>query len=117
MAMNLRESALSLVGKESPMRSSPTLNLTITDPTERLIVEHALAFARELRQTASNSPDGQVLRNAEAVCLTQGRELLRTALATVLQAEADGVEKKGPRLDAAPADSDATTKAATIANS
>ncbi len=99
------------------MRSSPTLNLTLTDPTERLIVEHALAFARELRRTASSSPDGQVLRNAETVCLTQGRELLRTALATVLQAEADGVEKKGSRPDAAPAGSDATTKAATAANS
>ena len=72
------------------------LTLTITDPTERLLVEQALAFARELRKTASASPDGRVLRNAESFCVVQGREFLRTALATVLQAEADAVEKKVP---------------------
>ena len=97
---------------------SPTpLNLTITDPTERLLVEQALAFARELRRTASASPDGRVLRNAESFRVVQGREFLRTALATVLQAEADAVEKKGSRPGAAPADPAATTKATTTAKS
>ena len=97
---------------------SPTpLNLTVTDPTERLLVEQALAFARELRRTASASPDGRVLRNAESFCVVQGREFLRTALATVVQAEADAVEKKGSRPDAVPAEPDATTKAATTAKS
>lgn len=93
------------------------LNLTIADPTERLLVEQALAFARELRKTASASPDGRVLRNAESFCVVQGREFLGTALATVLQAEADAVEKKGSRPDAARADSAATTKVATAAKS
>ena len=93
------------------------LNLTITDPTERLLVEQALAFARELRKTAASSPDGRVLRNAESFCVVQGREFLRTALATVLQAEADAVENKGSRPDAARADSAATTKVATAAKS
>ena len=97
---------------------SPTpLNLTITDPTERLLVEQALAFARELRKTAAASPDGAVPRNAEAFCLVQGREFLRTALATALRAEADGVEKKGSRPAVAPAEPAATTKAATTAKS
>jgi len=91
--------------------------LTVTDPTERLLVEQALAFARELRKTASASPDGRVLRNAESFCVVQRREFLRTALATVLQAEADAVEKKGFRPDAAPAGPAATTKAATTAKS
>ena len=117
MGMELGESGLPPPGKESPMPSSPTLTPTVPDPIERLIVEQALAFARELRKAASDSPDGQALRNAETVCLTQGREFLRTALATVLQAEADGVEKKGSRPDAAPADPDATTKAATATKS
>ena len=93
------------------------LNLTVTDPTERLLVEQALAFARELRRTASASPDGRVLRNAESFCVVRGREFLRTALATVLHAEADAVEKKGSRPDAAPAEPDATPKAATTAKS
>ena len=91
------------------------LTLTVTDPTERLLVEQALAFARELRKSAS--PDGRVLRNAESFCVVQGREFLRTALATVLQAEADAVEKKGSRPDAAPAGPAATTKVATTAKS
>ena len=93
------------------------LTLTVTDPTERLLVEQALAFARELRKTAAASPDGRVLRNAESFGVVQGREFLRTALATVLQAEADAVEKKGSRPDAAPAEPAATTKAVTTATS
>ena len=72
---------------------TPPLNLTITDPTERLIVEQALTFARELQKTATASPDGLVLHNAEGFCMLQGREFLRTALATVLQAQADAPEK------------------------
>jgi len=92
----------------------PPLTLTITDPTERLLVEHALAFARDLQSTATNALDGQVLRNAERFCLQQGREFLRTALTTVVQAQAEAVEKKGRRPESAPAVRDGTTKAATI---
>ena len=102
-----------MIGKE-PM---PPLTLTITDPTERLLVEQALAFARELRATATNSLDGQVLRNAEGFCLNQGREFLRTALTTVVQAQADAVEKKGRRPASAPAVLDGTTRATTIGKS
>ena len=78
-----------------------------------MIVEQALVFARELQTTATASPDGRVLHNAESVCFLQGREFLRTALETVLQAQADAVEKKGPRPAAAAADRVATTRAAT----
>lgn len=98
------------------MSSSP-LTLTITDPTERLVVEQALAFARELQKTATASPDGRVLHNAESFCFLQGREFLRTTLATILQAQAEAVEKKGSRPAAAPADRVATTRAATTAKS
>lgn len=89
------------------------LTLAITDPTERLIVERALAFARELQATATASPDGRVLHNAESFCFFQGREFLRASLETVLQAQADAVEKKGSRNAGVPAVRVATTKAAT----
>lgn len=92
---------------------SNPLPLTITDPVERLIVERALAFARELQSTATASPDGRVLHNAESFCFLPGREFLRTALETVVQAQADAVEKKGARPAAARAVRVATTKAAT----
>jgi len=95
----------------------PPLTLTITDPTERLLVEHALAFTRDLQATTTNSPDGQVLRNAEGFCLNQGREFLRTALTTVVQAQAEVVEKKGRRPGSVPAVRDETTKAATTGKS
>ena len=93
------------------------LTVTVTDPTERLLVEQVLAFARELQATATNSPDGQVLRNAEGFCLNQGRELLRTALTTVVQAQADAVEKKGRRPGSVRAVPDATTRVATTSKS
>lgn len=94
---------------------TPPQTVTVTDPTEPLLVEQALAFARELRQTAMTSPDGRVLHDAESFCVVQGRKFLRTALATVLQAEADAVEKKGLPPAAARADRVATTKATTPA--
>ena len=93
------------------------LTLTITDPTERLLVEHALTFVRELKTTATTAPDGQVLHNAEAFCLNRGREFLRTALTTAVQAQAEAVEKKGRRPASVPADRDATIKAATTTKS
>jgi hypothetical protein len=95
----------------------PPLTLALTDPTERLLVEQALAFARELRKTAAASPDGRVLHDAESFCLLQGRAFLRTALTTVLQAQAEGVEKKGYRPAAVPVARVATTRVATTAKS
>lgn len=93
--------------------SMPALTLVITDPIERLLVEQALVFARELQTTATNSPDGQVLHNAEVCCLIKGREFLRNALTTVTQAQADAVEKKGHPPAFARAGLAATTKVAT----
>lgn len=71
--MRKRENPSSLTLWEGfPMPSPTPLKLTVTDPTERLLVEQALAFARELRRTASASPDGRVLRNAESFCVVRG---------------------------------------------
>ena len=91
----------------------PPLTLVITDPTERLLVEQALVFVRELQATATNAPDGQVLHQAEGYCLIKGREFLRNALTTVTQAQADAVEKKGHPPASARAGLAVTTKVAT----
>lgn len=50
---------------------------TAENATEALILEQALAYARQLSRTATEAPDGQVLRLAEAFVLDRGRELLR----------------------------------------
>ncbi|AWM37007.1 hypothetical protein GobsT_50970 [Gemmata obscuriglobus] len=84
---------------------------TAENATEALILEQALAYARQLARTATDAPDGQVLRLAEACVLEQGRELLRRSLAIVLQAQAEGGEKKGPRAAPAGAARDAPTRA------
>jgi len=97
--------------------TSQNPSLAIGDPVERLIVEHALAFARELKATADGSPDGRVLHNAEGFCFVQGREFLRTALAAVAQAQAASVEKKGPQPASATTEPAATTKGTTTRKS
>lgn len=68
---------------------------TAEKATEALILEQALAYARQLSRTATEAADGQVLRLAEAFVLDRGRELLRQSLEITLQAQADAVEKKG----------------------
>ena len=62
--------------------------------TEALILEQALAFYREIKTVAENSPDGQVLAQAEAVCLLKGREFLRKSLELTVQEQIDELEKK-----------------------
>ena len=70
-------------------------------PLEALLVEQALALARQLQQTADAAPDGAVLAAVEAAAVPAGRELTRKAVEAALQAQADSAEKRGP--PAAPA--------------
>jgi hypothetical protein len=72
-------------------------------PLEALLVEQALALARQLRQAADAAPDGQVLARVEAAALPAGRELTRQAVEAALQAQAAAAEKKGRPAAAAPA--------------
>jgi hypothetical protein len=81
-----------------------------TSCAERLILEQAQAFARELLRVANDAPDGQVRRLAELFVMDRGRELLRVALANARQAQAARVEKKGRRAGPVPAVDGATTK-------
>jgi len=68
---------------------------------ESILVEQALAMARELEMASDAAPDGQVLAVSEALAIRAGRELTRRALEATLQRQADPAEKKG--LPAAPA--------------
>jgi hypothetical protein len=64
-------------------------------PLEALVVEQALALARQLQQAADTAPDGAVLAAVEAAAVPAGRELTRTAVEAALQAQAGAAEKRG----------------------
>ena len=73
-------------------------------PLQALLVEQALLLARQLEQAADAAPDGQVLARVEAVAVPAGREFTRQAVEAVLQAQAEGAEKRGrPAAGARPA--------------
>jgi len=71
--------------------------IAVDDSVEALFMEQALAMFRELRQTANDAPDGEVLHQAELVAVRQGQELIRKGLESVIQDQAQEVEKKGRR--------------------
>jgi hypothetical protein len=62
---------------------------------QALLVEQALAPARDLEQTATAAPDGAVLAAVEAVAVPAARELARRAVEAALQAQAPAAEKMG----------------------
>jgi hypothetical protein len=64
-------------------------------PFESLVLEQALAFAREMETTANGAADGKVLDQIELLVLSKGRELLRSIMTGAAQQQADAVEKKG----------------------
>jgi hypothetical protein len=70
-------------------------DIRVNNPTEALIVEQALAMYREMEHTANAAPDGQVLAQVEQLAVIRGREFTRKSLETVLNQQAEEVEKKG----------------------
>ncbi len=70
---------------------------------EAILLEQALAMARELEDVADAAPDGQVLAVAELAAVRSGRELTRRALEAALQRQAGPAEKRGPPAAPAPA--------------
>jgi len=84
-------------------------DIRVNNPTEALIVEQALAMVREMQQTATAAPDGQVLAQVERLAMAQGRELTRRSLEAVLNEQAQEVEKKGRRVERARAADRGTT--------
>jgi hypothetical protein len=73
------------------------LAVRVETPLQRLLVEQALAFAKELERAADDAPDGQVLDRCERVALSSGRESLRKALADTLEVQAALGEVKKAR--------------------
>ena len=66
---------------------------------QRLVVERALALAREVESTASTAPHGRVLDRCEGLLLTRGRDFLLTVLQSMARHTADeAVKKGGPEL-------------------
>jgi len=75
----------------------PHTMIAVETPFESLVVEQALAFAREMEATANGAADGRVLDQCELLTLSKGRDLLRSILTGVAQQQADAIEKKGRR--------------------
>ena len=78
-------------------------DIRVNNPTEALVVEQALAMAREMHRTADAAPDGQVLGQVEQLAVTQGREFTRKSLEAVLSDQAEAVEKKARQAGRVPA--------------
>src|ERR1051325_10431338 len=80
----------------TPEVRMPTLTIEYTTDAERLALEQAIAFFTQISRVAATAPDGTVLAACEQVALTEGRKLLRNALASAVQARADasGAHKK-----------------------
>jgi hypothetical protein len=70
-------------------------DIRVNNPEEALVVEQALAMYREMQRTARAACDGQVLAKVEQLAVTRGREFIRKSLETVLNEEAQEIEKKG----------------------
>lgn len=77
--------------------------VAIRTELESILVEQALAMARELEAVTDAAADGQVLAVGEEAALRLGRELTRVALETALQRQAGTAEKKGLLGGCAPA--------------
>lgn len=62
--------------------------VTVRTELESILVEQALAMARELEAVTDAAPDGQVLAVGELAAVQLGRELTRVALESALQRQA-----------------------------
>ena len=80
----------------------PTLTIDYQDEGERLALEQAIAYLRDLRQLAIDAPAGTVLEACEGLALEKGRALLRSSLAAALGSRVALAEQKGGTLAPAP---------------
>jgi hypothetical protein len=90
----------------------PHSTICVETSFESLVVEQALAFAREMEATANGAADGKVLDQCELLALSKGRELLRAILMGAAQQQAEALEKKGAPLAPVPVGSRAGIKGA-----
>jgi hypothetical protein len=80
----------------------PQLTIEYRTDKERLILEQAIAYVTDLSRLALAAPDGKVLPMCEQHALGQGRQLLRSSLATALEGRIDVAEQKGGPLAPVP---------------
>jgi len=78
-------------------KNAPSRTVSVESEAEAFIVQHALAFYRDMKRNAKNAPFGEFLNYAEAAALTQGRDFVKTSLQTLAQEEVNEVEKKTKR--------------------
>ena len=84
--------------------------IEVRSELESILVEQAIAMARELERVSDAAPDGQVLAIAEVAALRAGRELTRRALEATLQRQSAPAEQKGPPAGPAPAAARASSR-------
>lgn len=73
--------------------------VSVDSEFQRLVVEQALALAREVESAAGAAPPGRVLDRCEGLLLTRGRDFLLNVLQSMAQHTADeAVKKGGPEL-------------------
>lgn len=87
-----------------------TRTVVVRTELESILVEQALAMARELELASDAAADGQVLAVSELAALRAGRELTRRALEATLQRQAAPAEQKGPTAGPAPAAARASSR-------
>ena len=69
--------------------------IPVDNDFQRLVVEQALALAREMEATATAAPQRKGLHQCEGLLLTRGREFLLRTLQAMAQHPADEAVKKG----------------------
>ena len=72
-----------------------TASVPVETDFQRLVVEQALALAREVESAAGTAPPGRVLDRCEGLLLTRGKEFLTTVLQSMARHTADEAVKKG----------------------
>jgi hypothetical protein len=89
------------------------MTIAVNSPLDRLLVEHAVLMAQEIRKHTFAAKSGHVLDACETMALSQGREFIRLAVETAAQEWVDEFEKKVGRPEPARAAAGVATKAPT----
>jgi hypothetical protein len=87
-----------------------TLSITVTSATEEMLVEQALAMARDLQHLAGTAPAGQILDRCEEAAVEKGRDFARQALEHTVRQRLEAAQKKGRRSGGVRVDRFANTK-------
>ena len=85
-------------------------SIEVQSELESLLIDQAIAMARELEMVSDAAADGHVLAIAELAALRAGRELTRVALQATLQRQSAPAEQKGLPAEPAPAAARASSR-------